>query len=232
MTSGPCDLPFPDDLINALAQPRNVRVYEHWIEVNPEWWNIELGVRGLPGGPLRVTYNSAGRPGIGRRALFELAAMTHSPEGVLRLLWHILAWGGGTKARLMNKRLHSVASRPDKVASTLQAAAATAQTRPAEAYELLYPSGRTRIKYLGPAFFTKYLYFAGGGADTHPCAILDRIVSARLRLYGWAALRSTAWSAATYEQYCELLGCWARKASDRLSRPVAADEIERSLFNP
>jgi hypothetical protein len=72
------------------------------------------------------------------------------------------------------------------------------------------------LKYLGPAFFTKYLYFAGGGAATRPCVILDRVVAANLRARGWDGLRSASWSAVTYVQYCELLACLAREASNRL----------------
>jgi len=218
-------------LVDSLGQPRSVRVYDHWIPVNQEWWNSELIDRNLPGGPLQVTYDSGRRAGISRGALFELAAMTDSVDGALRLLWHTLAWGGGKRARLMSKRLDSVAANPESAARALAAAAAKAQTSPADAYEVLYPSGCTLLKYLGPAFFTKYVYFAGGGVATHPCAILDSVVAANLRARGWNGLRPAGWSAETYEQYCELLACWGRDASKRLSRPVAPDEIERSLFD-
>jgi hypothetical protein len=54
--------------------------------VNPHWWNNALMVRDLPGGPLQVTYDSGHRPGISRGALFGLAAMTESSDGVLQLL--------------------------------------------------------------------------------------------------------------------------------------------------
>jgi hypothetical protein len=184
--SEPCRLPFAD----ALGQPRSVRVYEHWVPVNPEWWNNELIDRGPPGGPLQVTYDSRHRPGIRRGALFELAATTDSSDGELRLLWHTLAWGGGKRARLMSKRLDSVAANPEGAASALRTAVANAQASPVDAYETLYPSGRTLLKYLGPAFFTKFLYFAGRGVATHPCAILDRVVAAKPSRagVGWVAV--------------------------------------------
>jgi hypothetical protein len=231
LMSEPCRLRFPDDLVNALGEPRSVRVDGHWIPVNPEWWNKELIDRGLPGGPLQVTYDSRHGPGISRGALFELAAATDRSDRDLRLLWHTLAWGGGRRARLMSKRLDGVVANPEGFARALGAAGANARTSPIDAYETLYPSGRTLIKYLGPAFLTKFLYFAGRGVATHPCAILDRVVAAKLRYFGWEGLRSAGWSAATYEQYCELLACWAREASSRLGRPVTIDEIERGLFD-
>jgi hypothetical protein len=106
----------------------------------------------------------------------------------------------------MSKRLDSVAANPEGAASALRTAVANAQASPVDAYETLYPSGRTLLKYLGPAFFTKFLYFAGRGVATHPCAILDRVVAANLRGRGWDGLRSAGWSAVTYEQYCETPG--------------------------
>lgn len=129
----------------------------------------------------------------------------------------------------MIKRLDSIAAEPDRFVMALRAAATAARTSPVTAYDTLYPSGRTLIKYR-PAFFTKSLYLAGGGVATHPCVILDRVVATSLRFRGWNGLRSTGWSATTYTEYCELLASWAREAGRRLERFVAADEIERWLF--
>lgn len=227
----PCQLSVPGDLITALGTRGRDRVFEHWVPVNPEWWNKALLDRRLPGGPLQVTYDSRHRPGISRGALFKLAAVTGSSDAELRLLWHALAWGGGKRPRLMSKRLDTVAADPEGAVSALRAAAAKAGSSPVDAYETLYPSGCTTLKYLGPAFFTKFLYFAGQGQPTHACAILDRVVAASLRSRGWQGLRSTGWSAATYGRYCELVACWAREASTRLGRLIAVDEVERWLFD-
>jgi hypothetical protein len=130
----------------------------------------------------------------------------------------------------MSKRLDSVAADPDRAVSELRRAAVAARTSPADAYETLYPSGRTLLKYLGPAFFTKYLYFSGCGAEMHPCVILDRVTAAALRSRGWDGLGSAGWSTSTYALYCELLTCWARDTGTRLGRVVSADEIECWLF--
>lgn len=207
-----------------------VRVYDHSIPVSPGWWTNALARRRLPGGPLEATYDSEHGAQISRRTIFELAARTDSPDGVLRLLWHTLAWGGGRKARLMSKRLDSVAANPERAVSALRDAATAAPANPADAYKILYPAGRTVLKYLGPAFFTKYLYFAGGGAPAHPCAILDSVVATNLQLRGWVGLRSAGWSDVTYGRYCGLLASWAREASKRIGRPVAADEFEFLLY--
>ena len=64
-------LPFPDDLMKPLGQPRSVRVYEHWVPVNPERCNNELTRRDLPGGPLQVSYDREHRTGISRVTLYS-----------------------------------------------------------------------------------------------------------------------------------------------------------------
>lgn len=75
------------------------------------------------------------------------------------------------------------------------------------AYELMRPHHRTEIRSLGPSFFTKFLYFAGGGAPDHPCLILDGVVATTLHDHcGWPSLhRSGPWSPEIYGQYCNLL---------------------------
>ena len=111
-------------------------------------------------------------------------------------------------------------------ATLLQQAAARSRTDPQAAYELLYPRNRTAIAGLGPAFFTKYLYFAGGGAAHHPCAILDENVALALqRTCGWASLPLSGWLPTAYQRYATLLGMWADE--HHLTR---RDSIERWLF--
>jgi hypothetical protein len=92
------------------------------------------------------------------------------------------------------------------------------------------------IPALGPAFFTKFLYFAGVGEGSTPCLILDARVAASLYEAGWTDLPRSArkngysfsynWYTDTYVSYCELLKRWA-DAHGPKTRP---DEIERALF--
>jgi hypothetical protein len=90
----------------------------------------------------------------------------------------------------------------------------------------LYPRNRTAIPELGPAFFTKYLYFAGGGAASHPCCILDENVALALhQACGWQSLPTKNWLATAYERYAALLARWV--IEHRLAR---VDVIERWLF--
>ncbi|WP_395151632.1 hypothetical protein [Ilumatobacter sp.] len=223
-------LKLPQGLLEGLVSSRESRIDEHWIRVDPDWWANALSHHGLPAVPLQVTFDDSGRPGISRATVFGINAQgTAEPD--LSLLIHSLAWGGGLKYRQMRKRLSTFSVDIDGAVDALAEAAEASRTDPASAYEVLYPAGRTRVKYLGPAFFTKVLYFAGGGAPSHPCLILDARTSSALKGFGWDGLGTTGWSASTYARYCEQLRGWADQAASSLGRPVAADEIERWLFD-
>ncbi len=114
-----------------------------------------------------------------------------------------------------------MAADPTNAAELLVKAAELSPTQPRRAYDLLYPRHRGAIPQLGPAFFTEYLYFAGGGDPNHPCTIFDINVARALHeTCGWTSLPiAGGWHADTYERYCTLLGTW-----------VDQDLIERWLF--
>nr|WP_262414340.1 hypothetical protein [Streptomyces acidipaludis] len=153
-----------------------------------------------------------------------------SDDDVLRLLWHVLAWGSGLKLRNNRRRLDSIRDGRPAVITALREAATSARTDPEAAYRRLFKGAG--VRYLGPAFFTKYLYFAGAGSFDHPCVILDsRVAEALNKRCGWYSLRAGGgWPPETYGRYCTLLARWASEESDRLGRQVGADEIELWLF--
>lgn len=224
-------LTLPPEARAALVVPRAERIHGHLISVPVAWWNAELSSRGLLGAPLTAVADGAGRTVISRAALFSMAAgPMESEEDVFRLLWHVLAWGSGAKVRNNHRRLDGIRQSTTVAAAALREAACLARTDPEAAYRRLF-SG-TRLPYLGPAFFTKYLYFAGGGFPDHPCVILDsQVADALNRRCGWHSLRSGGnWPSETYQRYCTLLTRWAREETDRSGRQVCPDEIERWLF--
>ena len=130
-------------------------------------------------------------------------------------------------------RLDAVALDPTGAAKILREAGQLSVTDPEAAFARLRPGRRNVVSYLGPAFFTKYLYFAGAGDANHRSLILDaRVATALNERCGWKTLhRKGPWPALTYERYCNLLTDWACEAKTD-NRTVAADELERWLFEP
>ena len=224
-------LQLPRACREALAKQRSERIDGHTIPIAIDWWNAEIAAAHLPGAPV------AGPDVVqlSRSDLFTDAANldVDSDEELLRFLWRVLAWGSGMRLRVNRKRMRAVADNRSTAVAALRQALQAAREDPAQAYETLCPEGRNAIAYLGPAFSTKVLYFAGSGDLGHPCAILDSRVAATLRdTCKWDSLRENEWPTSTYVRYCALLDRWANEESIRLGRRIGIDEIERWLFQP
>ncbi len=197
-----------------------VMIENHQISINSGWWTRELTSHGFDDTLLGST--------LTRGDLFELAdGANESPEGAISLLWNTLAWGVGTRPRNVKGRIAAVAEKRDYSGRLLQEAAQLSRVDPVGAYKLMRPTKyRNAITWLGPAFFTKFLYFAGGGAPLHPCSILDSRVARTLRSSGWSDLATGNWSADTYGTYCGLVDRWREETGSARN-----DLIERWLFD-
>ncbi len=227
-------LPAPAELIaSATLGPRERRIHAHDVEVSTDWWARELAARGM-----EDELFDAPDSVLTRGDLFTLGTRaSQDPGSARRLLWAALAWGTGTRHRNNRARLTAVSQDPDRLGSALAEAAALARTDAGAAYRAMMPDGRNLVSHLGPPFFTKFLYFAGGGAAEHPCGILDSVVAGALakldRPSSWTppGIRYW-WPSSTYVTYTQLLRKWAHEASLARHEPVAADQIERWLFTP
>lgn len=152
--------PPPEALVEHLrSSSRNAAVHEHAIKVRTGWWNAQ---KDLPGGPLHATGDN-GAETICRADLFALAEDAVNDKSGTRaqaLLWHTLAWGTGLKHRNNKRRIKSVLEKTGG-ALLLRDAALASREDPAAAFSMLRPGRRNAFAWLGPNFFTKYLYFAG-----------------------------------------------------------------------
>jgi hypothetical protein len=217
-------LALPAWLSDAVLATSRTDLLEQRFDVGQDWWQRRLTEHRLEG-DLFLTVD--GR--LGRRELFALGAEAgSSPEAARRLLWASCAWGTGPSQRGNRRRIRGVAADSDRLGELLAEAVGRAADDPVEAYEVLRP-GRNAINGLGPAFFTKFLYFAGDGH--RGALILDARVASRLRRScGWASLiGTTSWPVTTYGRYLRLLHRWADELSSE-GRTVHADEIELQLF--
>jgi hypothetical protein len=197
------------------------------VTIPAAWWVDRLHQYNAPGAAIDPTLGSLSRADVWRLA----AGASDSDDAAAGLLWHALAWGAGTKLRHCRRRIKAIAHAPGTTLAALRRAARLATTDPAAAYAVLHPRrGRPAIGGLGPAFGTKFLYFAGGGNPTHPCSILDSRVATTLRTSGWPSLPLTGWWPDTYSKYCQLTTRWADDLS-KPGEPVHPDQIEFWLFN-
>jgi hypothetical protein len=223
----PTGLVPPAWLLSAASgSSRSEYIGEHGFtekQIGSAWW-AERGValQLSPGADevLRLT----------RGDLFLMAGRVSDDEGsLLTFLWHVLAWGSGTSRRNNDRRILSARTQSLLLREAFSAARAG---DPRAAYRTLIRKGGAVIPHLGPAFFSKFLYFASEGAPSRSL-ILDARVARSLYELGWSIAPtyprrtfSYNWCTDTYVSYCELLAKWAAEAGDG----VGPDMFERALF--
>lgn len=226
----------PSELVTYLkSSTRTKTVREHAVTVGLDWWNDRHN--GLPGLPVRAQGHTTGNRLLSRQSLFTLAEqISDDRTGVaaVQLLWHTLAWGTGPSQRGNAKRITTVTADLPRNRELLWEAAVASRSDSSAAFQLLRAKNRNTISYLGPNFFTKFLYFAGGGNPQHPCVIVDARVRGRLyRATEKSDRRFAARSQYGVSDYTAALECmrsWAEEATTLVGRPVAVDEVERWAF--
>jgi hypothetical protein len=187
--------------------------------VPPQWWPNALTA--LPRLPDRSEYQR-----VTRQDLFDLADADQSPQGRVGLLLGCYLWGTGSSAFLVGRRARTFARTPlvDVAARLMRVDSVLAADGPVAAYASMTRGGQNAVAHLGPAFFTKYLYFTGRDASRRPL-ILDRKVAAafgrsdppwQIGTYGWGP--------ATYQQYLD------RAETMAAEHGVSGDVVEHGLF--
>jgi len=130
--------------------------------------------------------------------------------------------GSGTKARSIARRVQVLgeSAAPTLLLRSLKRVRAEGAIA---AYAALEWGGEDHLKYFGPAFWTKWLYFGGFEARDRPGPaplILDSLVATAL---GW---RIDGWRAVDYERYLAL----ASEVGAVWSPSSPLDVVEYSLF--
>lgn len=170
-----------------------------------------------------------------RRQVFAVADQWHARLCSARsLLVAVLMWGYGVRGYGPVRTVAVLNSDPD--GTKLEHNLAPVRTdRPSEddlctAYDRFTSASPTHLHRLGPAFFTKMLYFAGyrrGIGGVQPL-ILDRVVAKRLpEQAGPAGLRHWGWSSRHWLTYLR----WAAEQAFRPTFGNEPDGVELALFN-
>lgn len=226
-------LQAPADLSEHLrVNPRIKAIDEHGFDLNLAYWNTRIGH--LPGAPVRGEEGNTTRGHISRGSLFamaEAAGEDETNESAYALFWHSLAWGTGTSHRNTTQRIASIENDITGIGNALRRAALLAPTDPEAAFRTLKPR-QPLIKWLGPNFSTKYLYFSGAGNLQHPCLIVDKRVLTTLSRYTEEPLtpkHGTGYGYGTYSAAIELMANWARQLTT-MKCQIGFDEVERWAF--
>ncbi|MCW1824996.1 hypothetical protein OLG66_29185 [Mycobacterium senegalense] len=138
------------------------------------------------------------------------------------LLWHVLAWGVIGDYRNATTIVASAAGAEQRAQlNDILCAAAEASYR--GEIRSAYSAIRGKVHRLGPAFFSKFLYFTGDRDSPGPrCMILDsRVTASAFTLTGHDYSEKKA---ATYERFCNDVHKWSQQFD------VPADVVEFRMY--
>lgn len=179
-----------------------------WIRNSPEH---EALLHRLPGA------------GLTREVIAQVSQRaSRSPVDAARAFLAAMIWGYG-RTGYGAWRTNKVLTTTENSDGLLREVAEVLETEGAlAAYRLLGNS--KRLKWLGPAFGTKYLYFCPQAEGNCRALILDRLVAGWLRDRTGLEFQPVRWSTATYESYLRTMHSWANDLG------VPSDVIEEAIF--
>jgi hypothetical protein len=205
------------------APDRDAVVLDQATNVSLAAWQAALPAEWLP--PMfRDAASSKIR--VRRRDVFALAEEAHTPVGAFHTYVAAAAWGSRS-GREVSRRLRAfndveaVATRLAAVTAILTAAGT------ADGYRALL-HGDQRVRHVGPAFGSKYLYFAGYHRvppGIRPLILDENTAVAVQRLTGDACPHEQV-STAEYVGYLRQLHAWAESWGG-----CEPDVVERAAFD-
>lgn len=217
-----------DLLRNSDRLPTAEDVESHTIRFYPRHWlnRWDDHMPALPPVLQDGELDGRGRLALTRGDLFSLGNKVTTARDAVNFYVAVCSWGVGVKDRDVSRRIATL-SEPD-VGEKLLGGIRLAQDPnvPSEdAYRAFWTRTQYRLKGLGPAFFTKLLYFASRPANDRNLRhlILDKKVATSI---GWP--NRTWWTPSEYGDYLELIN------NIMYSMPEAerSDCIEMRLFKP
>ncbi|WP_079622271.1 8-oxoguanine DNA glycosylase OGG fold protein [Mycobacteroides abscessus] len=203
---------------------------DNWSKYRSEWWTRYFTAELRHFWPPRLDESepdAGGYRSISRNDVFDIGAGRFEHRE-LHTAVSAYVWGVGFNSRRSIRWLvRAFTTDPDAVQTNLRKAAAIlAKDGAVAAYDAMLAGGAAWTKYMGPAYFTKYLFFTGyrdPGADLRPL-ILDKRVATALRerrVFG-PRTGDTGWPGYLYRRYLEY--CHEQN-------PGNPEAVEFDLFN-
>ena len=220
-----------DEILDDLEKLDRTRdVLGQKVTLQTHWWTTQLG---------RLAWDARGELGSGqaeielsRADLFQMGEQIRGGELDARdFVAHVLLWGSGSSRRNNRARLDGLFD--PAAQGDLQAALLTRDRE--KDFAAFRPSGRNRFKYLGPAFFSKLMYFSGVGAEEGAALIVDSRVLKALAVteHGTSLPVQHNYGISTYLRACEALesiASLARASGRPALTGCTADMVERWAF--
>lgn len=223
-----------DRVINELrGYNRTEHILNHGFDLATAWWKSELGkVDWAPSGPIAVPTE---RVRIDRQRLFQMASEVQTGDvDPVDFTLSVILWGSGSSRRNNRARIQSIVNVEGRLVLTKALDLATTDAE--ASFATFRPNRRNALAYVGPAFFTKLMYFVGAGNQSHNAYIVDhRVLRTLSRTAEGAGLRAIHnYGPSTYRQACaalEEIASTARVSGYPELANCTGDLVERWAFD-
>jgi len=205
-----------------LIFPSETDLLNQWFKFRPDWWTPRI--------PASWSTFLDDLPALDRgyRKIARSDLLEAGPKGLPCALVAGYVWGTGGSAFLVGRRARIFRDNDAQVIADHLDSAFEILSRgdTADAYQSMLKAQPNYLKFLGPSFFTKFLYSADS-IDGQPgrALILDQFVAKALNCRdGWGISNTGPWSPSTYER-------WLQHAHTLASEEgVRPDAVELAYF--
>lgn len=199
--------------------------------------------------PSTDTTSSGKSPRIDRRSVLALCAPAtlgtssgHTDEAaVVKAFLASMIWGYGLVGygpyrteRVLTR--DSTARDEEAIAQLVEIANIAQSTGGVAAFDHVATrrrEGTNYLKYLGPAFGTKLLYFLTKASNVQTTPVLDSVVHGWLQQHApeVGSFSLSWWDTSSYKRYVDLLHSWKTGLSSLVGYPIDADDLEFLMFS-
>lgn len=153
---------------------------------------------------------------------------TTSADSARKAFLYSMAWGFGTTNYGAWRTKQILTANSDAYERLFVCAQTVANEGSVEGYRFLANEGR--LKWFGPAFGTKFLYFCSVNEPQARALVLDRLVGDWLARSTDLKINPTRWSTAAYKGFLDQMRNWSHAldlAPDQLEALIFEDERRR-----
>lgn len=214
-----------------------LQTYERWYRAGRpaqvgSRWNRTAWSRQLP--QYTDFFESLGPDGLNRVQAVEKSPAVVDHQTAVQVFLLAMVWGHGSVG-YGPFRTRRILERPEVASELLEVAEIAYRGGGLEAFAHVASRRResgTFLKWLGPAFGTKYIYFLTAQDTTQqPAPVMDAVVR---RWFGVHVpdrpLKVGIWDVLSYRTFLESLTEWAEEIRERFGHHVRLDDVEYMIF--
>lgn len=215
-----------------------ITTYERWQTAGrptqvPSKWNRNSWTNQL--GKYKEFFNSLEDDRIDRKQAVQLSPIVTNEEEAVKVFLLAMLWGYGLVG-YGPFRTRRILDRPEAAAELLEVAQVAQSDGGLAAFKLIADrrngGERSFLKWLGPAFGTKYIYFlTAKNNPQEPAPVMDAVVYRWFRKHAPdRKLRVDFWHTPSYEQFLNSLEEWAADITQQFDQEIQIDDVEYLIF--